>query len=128
MLKIILIAVVAMHGIGHVLFLVPLFATDGWGQSTRSWLLGEDTPARLIGGALWLSVIVAFGAAVVGMIGGQAWWRVAAVVASVASLIGLALFWRSPASSSAVIAGVVNIAILIALLIAQWPPADVMGA
>jgi hypothetical protein len=67
MLKIILIAAVAMHGIGHILFLVPLFATDDWGQSTRSWLLGEDIPAKLIGGALWLFVIIAFGAAVVGL-------------------------------------------------------------
>ena len=62
MLRIVLALVIAAHGIGHILFLVPLLGIADWGQSTRSWLLVDHTAARFVGSLLWIAVIVAFGA------------------------------------------------------------------
>ena len=93
MLRSVLALLIAAHGVGHILFLVPLLGLANWGQASRSWLLTAETPARLIGSLLWITVIIAFGAAVFGLLGQQGWWRTAAIAAAVISSAGLILFW-----------------------------------
>lgn len=128
MLKIVLILIVLMHGIGHVLFLVPLFTSNNWGQSTQSWLVGSDTLAKIVGSIIWIAVIIAFLIATYGMISEQTWWRTPTIVASIVSTIGIVLFWRNPVSSSAIFALITDIVIIIALVILHWPSDEVIGA
>lgn len=128
MLRTVLAAVIAAHGIGHILFLVPLLGAADWGQSTRSWLLTGETPVRLVGIMIWIAVLVGFAAAAYGLWNQETWWRGAAVAASVISIAGLALFWASPATSPAVSALVFNVLLLGALLIAHWPSVEAVGA
>ncbi|HRL14685.1 MAG TPA: hypothetical protein PKX07_22575 [Aggregatilineales bacterium] len=128
MLRIILALVIGAHGIGHILFLIPLLGIAEWGQPQRSWLLTGESAARVIGGALWVVVILAFGAAVIGLLGQQGWWRTAAVIGAVISMIGLVLFWTMPVSAPVISALVFNLLVLGALLIVHWPSVDAVGA
>ena len=38
--RVIVALLVGAHGVGHILFLLPLWGMADWGQSARSWLLG----------------------------------------------------------------------------------------
>lgn len=117
--------VLIVHGIGHVMALLPalnISSTDKWHY--RSWLLTGflgDMVSRVL-------VIVLFGAAMIGFIaaglGLFGWlvphsaWQTLAIVSAVISLVALALFWNSfvaffPNKIGAI---VVNIATLWALL------------
>lgn len=128
MLRTVLAAVIAAHGIGHILFLVAPLGIADWGQFTRSWLLTGETPARLVGIMIWIAVLVGFAAAAYGLWNQESWWRGAAVAASVISTAGLALFWTNPATSPALSALVFNVLLLGALLIARWPGVEAVGA
>ncbi len=128
MLRIALALIITAHGIGHILFLVPLLGIADWGQSTRSWLFTTDSSARLIGSLLWIAAMIAFGAVVVGLLSQQSWWRNAAIIAAVISIIGLMIFWTTPVTAPAVSALVFNLLVLGALLIAQWPSIEAVGA
>lgn len=128
MLRAVLALMIGAHGIGHILFLVSLVSGSDWGQSTRSWLITGETPARLIGSVLWGIALIAFCAAVYGLLDQQAWWRTAATLAAFVSTAGLIIFWVNPASSPAVSALVFNLVLLGALLIVHWPSVDTLGA
>lgn len=128
MLRVVLALIIAAHGIGHILFLVPLLGVSDWGQSTRSWLLTGETAARAIGSVVWIVALVGFGAAAVGLLGQQPWWRSAAIVAAIVSTAGLILFWSTPIRSPVVAALVVNLLVLGALLLANWPSIEAVGA
>lgn len=128
MLRTILALIIAAHGIGHVLFLIPLLGIADWGQSSHSWLLTEESGARLIGGLLWVAAIVAFGAVVFGLLGQQSWWRNAAIIAAVISIVGLVIFWTTPLTAPAVSALVFNLLVLGALLLVHWPSIEAVGA
>jgi len=65
-LRFILTVVVGAHGLGHVLFLIPLLGVADWGQPTRSWLLGDGWLARGLGSLFWLVAIVGFTAVAYG--------------------------------------------------------------
>lgn len=128
MLRAVLSILIGAHGIGHVLFLVPLLGIADWGQSTRSWLLTGESGARLIGGILWIAVIVGFSATVYGLWTHQLWWRSAAIAAAAISCVGLLIFWATPASSSAVAALIFNVLVIGALLVVHWPTVEAVGA
>lgn len=128
MLRVILSLVIAAHGIGHVLFLVPLLGAVDWGQSTRSWLFTDASTARIIGSILWIMALIGFGAAVYGLLSQQPWWRSAAVIAAVVSTGGLLVFWASPVTSPVVAALIVDAVIVGALLIAHFPSVEAVGA
>ena len=127
----ILALAVAAHGVGHVLLLVPCLGIAHWGQSAHSWLLSGalgDSLTRLIGSLLWLAVVGGFAAAGVGMLGQRDWWRTLAVAASVVSLLALGLFATGIDSQPLLSAVLMDVAILVALLWAHWPSADLIGA
>lgn len=127
MLHIILAVVVAAHGIGHILFLVPLLGLADWGQSAQSWLLGDGNAARLIGSIIWLVAITAFGMAAAGLLGQQGWWRSAAIIGALISVVGLIIFWTNPATAPVISALVFNLLVLGALLILHWPSVEAVG-
>lgn len=128
MLRAGLALVLAAHGIGHILFLIPVLGLADWGQATRSWLFSDATLTRILGGLIWLAVLVAFSAAVLGITSQQSWWRTAAVIAAVISSIGLILFWAAPVTGPVWAALTVNILIVVALQLLQFPSAEAMGA
>jgi hypothetical protein len=137
--RILVALVILVHGIGHVLFLAPCLGMTQWGQAAHSWLLTQalgDGPTRAIGALLWLVVIVGFAAASVGLLGqqalhigsGQAWWRPVASGAAGVSLLALALFASGISRQPLLSAGLMDVAILVALLWVRWPSADLVGA
>lgn len=122
-LRLVLAVVVGAHGVGHVLFLVPLLGIAGWGQPTRSWLLGSGGLAKGVGSIVWLLAVVGFTAVAIGFFKMADWWRTVAIVATAVSTLGLILFWVTPVSSPILSALVFNLAVLGALLVFHWPPA-----
>jgi hypothetical protein len=127
MLRTILALVIAAHGIGHILFLVPLLGIADWGQSSRSWLLTGDA-ARLIGSMVWVAALVTFAVAAFGLFGQQTWWRNAAIIAAFISIAGLILFWTTPVTAPALLALVFNLLVLGALVLVHWPSIEAVGA
>ena len=126
----ILALIVMAHGIGHVLYLIPSLGIAQLGQSTESWLLTPvlgDRLTRLIGSVIWLAVVAGFAAAGVGLFGQHAWWRTLVVAAAGISLLGLALFVSKTDVQSQLCAGVMDAAILVSLLLIQWPSAELVG-
>jgi hypothetical protein len=123
--------VMLVHGIGHVLFLAPCLGITQWGQVAQSWLLTKavgDVATRVIGGLLWLVVIVGFMAAGVGLLGQYGWWRPLATASAGVSLLALILFVGGGNTQPILSAALMDVAILVALLWAHWPSADVVGA
>ncbi|MEX1071638.1 MAG: hypothetical protein WEC37_03340 [Anaerolineales bacterium] len=125
MLRIILIGAVLLHGLGHFLFAAPLWGISGnWGQSTRSWLLGAGSIARISGSLIFVAAMLGFVAAAWGMYAGLEWWRTVAIIASLVSLIGIILFWSSPIPAGVLPASAFNISILVSSLLVRWPDID----
>jgi hypothetical protein len=114
---------VAAHGVGHVLFLVPLLGVADWGQSTHSWLMGEGIAAHMAGTVLWALAMVGFLTLAGSLIGREWCWRWAAVAAPVISLAGLVLFWGNPVTSSAIYATLFDIAVLAIVWMTRSQPA-----
>ena len=127
MLHIVMALVILVHGIGHVLFLVPLLGVADWGQSTESWLIRTETTTRLLGSVLWMGAIVLFTAAAVALFGVEVAWRPAAIVASIVSLLGITLFWDSSNSAAAVFAATVDITLLMLVILAGSTTARIIG-
>ena len=128
MIRIILSIILGAHGIGHILFLVPLIGIADWGQSTRSWLLTNESVARLVGSLLWLIAIVGFCAAVYGLWNQLSWWRNVTVFAAVLSTIGLVIFWSSTVTSPVISALVINLVVLGTLVLFHYPSVETVGA
>lgn len=122
-LRILLAVVVGAHGVGHVLFLASSLGLADWGQSTRSWLLGDGGLARGLGSLLWVLAVAGFVAAAIGLFGESDWWRTLAIVSALISIVGLILYWASPATSPAISAFVFNLLVLGALVVLNWPAA-----
>lgn len=120
-LRLVLALVVGAHGVGHVLFLASSLGIAGWGQSARSWLLGDGGLARGLGSLVWLLATAGFVAAAIGVFGESEWWRTLAIVSALISIVGLILYWTSPATSPAISAFVFNLLVLGALLVLKWP-------
>ena len=101
-LKVIIGVVLIAHGIGHVLGLFPI---AGWARaehwSAESWALTSwtgPTITNVLGAALWLTAMVTFIVAGLGVLGlwvPIAWIRPLAVIGAVASIVGLVLFWEA---------------------------------
>lgn len=132
-IRVVIAVVFILHGIGHIMGILSaagLFVTEQW--HSRSWLLTDalgDVVARVIAGVIWLVVVIGFLGVGMGMLGWlvpQAWWRPLAVASSIISLIGLALFWNAFAAffNKAGAIGV-DVATLVAVLLAHWPPTDI---
>ncbi len=106
-----------LHGIGHV---------GGPWFFAKSWL----SPELALGAwkwlfiAVWFVAMIGFIVAGIGVLQHQAWWRTAAIAASVVSLIVSVMYIQGP-SFNAAAADVVN---LIALLVAHWPSVELIGS
>ncbi len=106
-----------VHGIGH--------AGGPW-FFLRSWLSPQiaASPVKWVFVVIWLAAMVAFFAAGIMVLQNQAAWRTIALIASIVSLAVSVLFVQSPALNAAV----ADVIILAALLVFQWPAAEIVGS
>ncbi|MBN1991412.1 MAG: hypothetical protein JW953_01820 [Anaerolineae bacterium] len=137
-LRILIAGVLAFHGVGHAMGIIPALQlpffegqTGAWAKnwSSRSWLLtpllGEAT-SRFLSIILFAVPLIGFIAAALGLMGWLVpyeWWRLLAIVSAVISLVALALFWKAfiylfPHKVGAI---AVNVAVLVCLFWANWP-------
>jgi hypothetical protein len=111
------------HGIGHTL---------GFWKPAQSLPLVKlsERQIRLIGGMIWAPVGAGFIVSALGFFGiivPASWWRPAALIFAVISLIGLLIFGRSWPIFNFIGASAMNIAVLVALLWLDWPPFEMFG-
>jgi hypothetical protein len=96
----------------------------------RSWLfsrlgLGDTLAIYRMGGLLWLAggiALVAAGLGILGFIVPSEWWRGLAIAGAAISLFMLAVYFHP----LTIIGTASSLAILIALLWFQWPPATLV--
>lgn len=129
-LRIIIAAVLFIHGIGHFMGVIPamqLVNVKGW--NSRSWLLtpliGEAT-SRVLSAVLFMVALVGFIASAMALLGWlvpHEWWQTLAIVSAVLSLITIVLFWNAFVSliPNKVGALGVDIAVVVCLLMLNWP-------
>lgn len=131
MLRIIFAAFVVLHGLVHLLYVGQsqrLFELQpGMVWPDRSWafsrFLGDGT-TRAVASACCVLAAIGFVAGGIGLLVRQAWWRPAAASAAAFSTVFLVLFWNGQLErldDQGGIAVLINLAILAALLIFQWP-------
>ena len=130
LLRILIAGVFFVHGVGHIMGLLPITgaaSSETW--TAESWLLSGilgDTITRAIGFILFFVAFLGFIGAALALMG---WlvphelWRTLAIWSAVISLIAIILFWNAfvalfPNKIGAI---AVDVATLVALLWANWP-------
>jgi hypothetical protein len=129
-LRIIIAAVLFIHGIGHIMGVLPaLQVGDVAGWNSRSWLLTPligETASRILSAVLFLMALIGFLASALALMSWlvpHEWWRTLAVVSAVISLVTVVLFWNAFVAlvPNKVGALGVDIAVLVCLLVLNWP-------
>lgn len=129
-LRALIAAVLFVHGIGHIMGILPalrLFGAEGW--NSNSWLLTPiigGTASRIISGLLFLAALVGFVTATLALLDWfvpHEWWRTVAVVSAIISIITIVLFWNAFVAlfPNKIGALGVDIAVLVCLLVLNWP-------
>ena len=144
-IKIIITAVLLLHGVAHGRAFFALAATAAGGGSKawipmRSWLFpkANKKTAAAIAAVFWLLATLGFVIASLGFWGvlfPGAYWRQLALLAAVVSTLGTVIYsgiWPGAPDTrlstlDTVISLVVNVAVLMALLVLQWPPLEMFG-
>jgi hypothetical protein len=138
MLKIVLGIFVVAHGLVHAILAIAPNPADSdakpgafFTASERSWLL---PPLGLNATAIqWIGIIlvalstlgfVLAGLGIFGVAGLSAIWRTLAVVSAAISLLLLISFWHPWLPVGVLI----DMAILVALIWAKWPPSELIGS
>ena len=123
---------IMLHGLVHLLYagqsarrfeLKPgmVWPTGSWAFSR---LVGDEATRNLASISLVLAAI-GFVAGGIGILVGQAWWRPVVVGAAAWSAVVYSLCWNGRGQnldSQGGIGLLIDIAILVAVLILQWPP------
>jgi len=138
MLKIVLGILIIAHGFVHAILAVAPNPADAnakpgafFTTAERSWLLPQLSLSA--SAVQWIGIIlvvlstlgfVLAGLGVFGIAGISAIWRTMAVISSCISLVLLIVFWHPWLPVGVLI----DIAILVALLWAKWPPVDMLGS
>ncbi|MFW9993309.1 MAG: hypothetical protein ACFFD4_14795 [Candidatus Odinarchaeota archaeon] len=102
-----------------------------FGWSGNSWLLTSilgDEVVQVVGQMLWAVIMIAFVAAGVAVLMKKEYWRKSVIVASTISLLAFSLFWDglSPDPSYFIAGPVLAAVILVTLLVARWPPDELV--
>jgi hypothetical protein len=128
-MRFVIAVVLFAHGIGHVMgpLQVSRIAVINPAWNGDSWLLtgvAGQTVSHAIGLVLWMTALIGFVLAAAVVIGWlpATWWVPTALVASVASLVAIALFPSAFPTFSTIAAASVDIAVLVAVLGFQWTP------
>jgi hypothetical protein len=136
-IKILIAAVLLLHGLGHVgaiaaLAVVARGLPAGPWRPARSWLWPSFPPqaATAVAVVFWLLSAAGFVASAVSfwgvLIPGDL-WRQLAVASSIVSIVGIALFFGIWPLFNTLAALAVNIVVLVTQLWAHWPPLSMFG-
>ena len=128
-LKIVIVIVIAAHGIGHVMGVMSPLGIEIQGGSGDSWALsrfgsGVANAAEIV---LWLIPTIGFVIAAVGLWNGAEWFRTVAVFSAVASLLAIGLFPAQLPTFSMIGAVAVDVGLLAAILVFGWPTTEPAG-
>jgi hypothetical protein len=135
-LRIIIAVVLFIHGIGHIMGVLPaLQVVDVAGWNSRSWLLTPimgETASRILSAVLFLMALIGFLGSTLALMGWLVphdWWRTLAVVSAVISLVTVILFWNAFVAlvPNKVGALGVDITVLVCLLLLNWPSETAIG-
>jgi hypothetical protein len=131
MVKIVIALVLLAHGIGHSMGVLQglRVATINPQWNGDSWLITSvagATVTQVIGVVLWVGAMVGFVLAAAVVMGWlpETWWQPLAIGSSLLSLAGLLLFPAAFPLGSTIGALVVDIAVLGAVLWADWAPSQ----
>jgi hypothetical protein len=129
-LRIVILLILAAHGIGHSIGVMGGWANNAWGGSDDSWLLTPALGRATAGleGLIWLLPLAGFLVAAGALWAGIDLWRAIAVASAAVSLLAIALFPVQLPLFSLVGAVAVDLATIIGLIWLQWPAADAVGA
>jgi hypothetical protein len=105
----------------------------GW--NSHSWLLTPligETASRILSIILFVVALVGFVASALALLGWlvpHEWWRALAVVSAVISIVTIVLFWNAFVAlfPNKVGALGVDIAVLVCLLVVNWPTEADLG-
>lgn len=130
MLRILIVLILGAHGIGHSIGVVGGWAQSAWGGSSTSWLLSPvlGRATGIVEGGLWLLPGIGFVVAAGMLVGNVELWRPVALASATMSLLVIALFPGQLPAGSTVGAVAVNAAVLLGLLVLNWPAAEAVGA
>ena len=117
-----------LHGLGHYLYLLPLFGmklTET--HSADSWLLHDSTGAHVLGAVLYFltsALFIGAGQALNGWFLNPSLWRNLAVWGSVLGILTIVMYWNGLPTllPNKIGALLVDILTLYAVLIADWQP------
>ena len=128
-IRIIIVFVIAAHGIGHVMGVMSPLGIEIQGGSGDSWALsrfgsGVTSVAEII---LWLIPTIGFVIAAIGLWNGAEWFRTVAVFSAVASLLAIGIFPAQLPTFSMIGAVAVDVALLAAILVFGWPTTEPAG-
>jgi hypothetical protein len=123
-----------LHGLVHLLYfgqsqrLFELQPGMVWpdGSWAFSRLLGNEA-TRVLASIACILAAIGFGAGGAGIFVSQAWWRPLAVGSAVFSTVLFLLFWNGKMErldNQGGIGILINVAILVAVLVLQWPDFD----
>ena len=118
-----------IHGIGHIMCIMPALGMNispTW--NSNSWLLSDlmgQRATNVLAVIIWLTAVVGFLLAALALPGWgvpHEWWRPLAVGSAVISLIGIVLFWNAFAAwFNKAGAITVDLPVLVGLLVLHWP-------
>ena len=130
LVKILIALVLLAHGIGHSMGLLQLFRVATVNPQWRgdSWILGsaESAVVQPVAIVTWSLAIIGFAilaAVVIGWLP-AGWWVPLAIASSAVSLVGIVLFPTAFPTFSTLGAAAVDVALLVAVVITHWEPAD----
>jgi hypothetical protein len=106
---------------------------EGW--NSHSWLLTPiigGTASRILSAILFVAALAGFVLAALALMGWLVphdWWRTLAVVSAVISIVTIVLFWNAFVAffPNKVGALGVDIAVLVCLLVLNWPTEAMLG-
>jgi hypothetical protein len=121
LLRVLLIAFLIAHGLVHLAIWAPQYNPGKPFDASRSWLVGRNRPLARI---LAFSAAAALGLAGIALWAHGGWWRPTAVVGlSVSTVLLLVYFNRWYLFILAV-----NAALVIGIVVVDWPARAAVGA
>jgi hypothetical protein len=120
--RIILAAIVTLHGLGHVLGPLMTFGIiKSEGFSDTSWLLNDrlqlNEGVQKALSLLWIVALVGFAATAFGLWNGMGWWRTVAWVNVALSVTLFATWWNAFPQNVPLQANLGNVAIVGGLIL-----------
>jgi hypothetical protein len=128
--KIVVVIVIAAHGIGHIMGVMSPLGIEIQGASADSWVLsrfgsGLTNAVELV---LFAIPTIGFILAAFGLWTGADWFRAVAVGSAIVSLVAIGLYPGQLPTFSMLGAVAVDVIVLAAIVVFGWPSTESVGA